>query len=176
MDRRAFGTTLLMGGLGLAAAPALGQGRRMREQMGMMPMGPLERRHATDTLMVGSVALETSRIAQSRASAPMVRQFAGFEVEEQTTIAQIINEMMRMPPPPPSPADRAAMQRLANGRGRNFDRDYIMVQMDGHRRLLAIQETYLSQGRVPHHRHIAMLARGRIQEHLSDLENLQRMA
>ena len=30
MDRRAFGTTLLMGGLGLAAAPALGLGFALR--------------------------------------------------------------------------------------------------------------------------------------------------
>ena len=174
MDRRAFGTTLLMGGLGLAAAPAMGQGRRMREQMGMgmMPMGPAERRHHMDTLMVGSVALETSRMAQSRAANPMVRQFADFEVEEQTTISEILNEMMRMPPPPPSPTDRRMMQSLASMRGADFDRMYLTGQLDGHRRLLQIQETYLSQGRMPHHRHIAMLARGRILEHIREVQTL----
>ena len=173
MDRRAFGTTLLMGGLGLAAAPAMGQGRRMREAMGMMPMGPAERRHHMDTLMVGSVALETSRTALSRAANPMVRQFAEFEVEEQTGISQILNEMMPAPPPPPSPADRRMMQSLASMRGAEFDRMYLTGQLDGHRRLLAIQETYLSQGRMPHHRHIAMLARGRILEHIRDVQTLQ---
>lgn len=172
MDRRAFGTTLLMGGLGLAAAPALGQGRRMRDRTAMEPMGPIERRHHMDTLAVGSVALETSRMAQSRAADPRVRQFADFEVEEQTTISEILNEMMRMPPPPPSPADRRMMQSLASMRGAEFDRMYLGGQLDGHRRLLQIQETYLSQGRMPHHRHIAMLARGRIQEHIRDVQAL----
>lgn len=175
MDRRKFGTSLLMGGLGLAAAPALAQPRRMERMAGMMPMGPLERRHHMDTLQVGAVALETSRLAQSRAENPQVRRFADFEVEEQTTVAEILNEMMRMPPPPPTPADRRMVQQLQALRGREFDRMYLTGQLDGHRRLLQIQETYLAQGRMPHHRHIAMLARGRIREHISDVEQLQRM-
>ena len=166
---------MLLGALGMTAAPALGQGMRMRQAMGAVEMGPAERRHHMDTAMVGNVALETSRMAQSRARAPMIRQFADFEVEEQTTIAQILNEMMPMTPPPPAPMDRRMMERLAAARGPAFDREYIMGQMDGHRRLLGIQERYLSEGRNPHHRHIAMLARGRIQEHLRDLDNLQRM-
>ena len=105
----------------------------------------------------------------------LVRQFAEFEVEEQTGISQILNEMMPAPPPPPSPADRRMMQSLASMRGAEFDRMYLTGQLDGHRRLLAIQEAYLSQGRMPHHRHIAMLARGRILEHIRDVQNLQRM-
>lgn len=176
MDRRTFATSMMLGAVGLgagslSAAPALAQtGSRMG-----MPMGPAEQRHATDTLAVGSVALETSRMALNRAQRPMVRDFAGFEAEEQTTVAQIIREMSGMAPPPPSPADRRMMDRLAAARGAQFDREYIMGQMDGHRRLLAIQERYLAEGRVMDNRHVAMLARGRIMEHLSDLEKLQRM-
>ncbi len=175
MDRRSFGTTMVLGALGFGAAPALAQNMDRRPGPGM-PMGPAERRHAMDTLMVGSVALETSRLAQGSARRPQVREFAGLEVEEQTTVAQIINEMSGgMPPPPMAPADRRMMERLSNARGANFDRDYLMGQIDGHRRLLGIQDRYLSEGRDPHHRHIAMLARGRIQEHLADLDKLQRM-
>lgn len=62
---------------------------------------------------------------------------------------------------------------LARARGDGFDRMYIMGQMDGHRRLLGVQERYLSEGRDPHQRHIAMLARGRIREHLANLDRLQ---
>ena len=97
-------------------------------------------------------------------------------MEEQTTIAEILNEMMRMPPPPPAPADRRMLADLQRLQGPAFDRMYLTGQLDGHRRLLQIQETYLAQGRNPHHRHIAMLARGRIREHISDVEMLQRMA
>ena len=70
MDRRTFATTMMMGAVGLTAAPVLAQGgQRMAHAM---PMGPAEQRHAMDTLMVGSVALESSRLAQSRARNPMV--------------------------------------------------------------------------------------------------------
>jgi predicted outer membrane protein len=172
MDRRTFATTMMMGAVGLTAAPVLAQSGA---RMGAMPMGPAEQRHAMDTLMVGAVALESSRLAQSRARNPMVQEFARFETEEQTTVAQIINEMTGMAPPPPAPNDRRAMERLMAARGAAFDREYIMAQMDGHRRLLAIQERYISEGRNPHNRHIALLARGRIQEHLRDLDKLQRM-
>ena len=176
MDRRTFATSMMlgafgMGAAGVAAGPALGQ----MAPRAPMPMGPAEQRHAMDTLGVGSVALETSRMALSRARGPMVREFATLEAEEQTSVAQIIREMTGMAPPPPSPADRRMMDRLPAARGPAFDREYIMGQMDGHRRLLAIQERYLSEGRNMHNRHIAMLARGRINEHLRDLDKLQRM-
>ncbi|HEU0043243.1 DUF4142 domain-containing protein [Sphingomonas sp.] len=175
MDRRTFGTTMLLGAIGSAAVPALAQDRFGSPQGGMMPMGPAERRHAMDTLMVGSVALQTSQLAQGRAARPQVREFAQFEVEEQTTVAQIIGEMMggAMPPPPPAPADARMVAMLQRARGPAFDRMYLMGQVDGHRRLLGIQESYLRDGRNPHHRHIAMLARGRIREHLEDLQRLQ---
>jgi hypothetical protein len=52
-----------------------------------------------DTLAIGSVALETSRLARDRALRPAVRQFAQFEAEEQTAVAEIIREMMGQPRP-----------------------------------------------------------------------------
>lgn len=160
---------MLIGGLGLAMpSVALAQNR------GMGPMGEPERRHAMDTLRVGAVALESSRMAQSMARAPRVRDFAELEIEEQTTVADIIREMSGMAPPPPDPEGRRMLDRLNGGR-RNFDAAYVMMQMDGHRQLLDIQERYLRDGRNMHHRHIAMLARGRIREHLRDLETLRAM-
>jgi putative membrane protein len=174
MNRREFASTAFVGGIGVIAAPALAQD--MDRRGGMMPMGPAERRHGMDTLAVGSVALQTSQLAQSRARDPMVREFAGFEVEEQSTIARIINEMSGgMPPPPMTPGDRRMMDRLSAARGAMFDRDYVMGQIDGHQRLLAVQDRYLGEGRDPHQRHLAMLARGRISEHLQDLAKLRRM-
>lgn len=138
-----------------------------------MQLGAAEERHARDTLMIGSVALETSRLALNRASRPLVRQFADFEVEEQTTVAQIIGELSGMGPPPPPPEDRRMMDRLARTRGPGFDREYLAGQIIGHQRLLQVQERYLGAGRNQHHRHIAMLARGRIREHLRELALLE---
>jgi predicted outer membrane protein len=175
MDRRTFGSSMLAGALGLAAAPALAQPGYRRPAMGDMTMGPAEERHARDTLMIGTVALETSRIALTRAGRPLVRQFAEFEVEENTTLAQIIGEITGIGPPPPTPADRRLIERLQRVRGPQFDREYLLGQIDGHRRALDVQERYLSNGRNRHHRHIAMLARGRIREHLRELDIIQRV-
>jgi putative membrane protein len=171
MDRRQFGTNMLMGALGIGALPAVAAA-----QAGAGEMGEAERRHAADTLQVGGVALMTSQLAQSKASNAKVKKFAGFEVEEQTGVKQIVTEMSGLQPPPPPPADAATMQKLQSASGAAFDRAYLTAQLDGHRRLLAIQERYLSEGRNPHQRHIAMLARGRILEHIQDVQDLQRMA
>lgn len=168
MDRRTFGAGLLMGGLGLAAAPAIAQ-----HSGHMGPMTDAERRHVMDTLQIGGVSLRTSQLAQSRAGRPLVRQFANFEAEEATTIATILGEISGMAPPPPRPADQRVIERLQRVRGAAFDREYLIGQLDGHQRLLRVQERYLNEGRNQHHRHIAMLARGRIIEHIRDIQTLQ---
>lgn len=157
----------MLGGLGLAL-PAAALAQPMRGG----GMGDAEHRHATDTLRVGSVALMTSRLALSRGSTPKVRQFAKFEVAEQTTIAEIIGDT-GMAPPPPDPEGRRMMAMLERARGRQFDQAYVDGQIDGHRKLLAIQERYLAEGRLPPMRHVAMLARGQIKEHLELLEDLR---
>ncbi len=178
MDRRKFGRNILLGALGLTAAPALAQyppqygGSRPRP--GMMPMGPGEQRYANDTLAIGGVSLRSSQAAQGRVRAPRVAEFADFEVAEQQTIAQIMGDM-GFTPPPPAPNDQRMLDRLMSARGPDFERQYVMLQMDGHRRLLGIQERYISEGRDPNARHIAMLARGQIREHLRLLDDIQRM-
>ena len=179
MDRRNFARNVLLGALGLSAAPALAQyggpnGGPPRPRPGMMPMGPGEQRYASDTLAIGGVALRSSQMAQGRVRAPRVAEFADFEVAEQTTIAQIMAEM-GFTPPPPAPMDQRMLDRLNAARGPDFERQYVTGQMDGHRRLLAIQERYISEGRDPNARHIAMLARGQIREHLRLLDDIQRM-
>lgn len=169
MDRRTFARTMVMGAVGLGAAPAMAQSMRP----GMMPMGPAERRHVVDTLGIGAVSLLTSRLALSRARRPLVRRFADFEAEESTTVAQILGEVSGMAPPPPNPVDQRLIDRLQAARGPAFEREYLVGQLAGHQRLLRVQERYLSEGRDPHHRHIAMLARGRIREHIHDVQLLQ---
>jgi predicted outer membrane protein len=167
MNRREAGRALLVGAFAMGM-PAAGFAQAMAG-----PMGEAERRHAMDTLRVGSVALRSSQLAQSRARMPRAREFANFEVMEQTTIADIIREMSGMTPPPPDRRAMAMMANLERARGRAFDMAYVMAQIDGHQELLQIQERYLSEGRNMHHRHIAMLARGQIKEHLRLLSDIR---
>ena len=67
------------------------------------------------------------------------------------------------------------IEPLSDARGPMFDREYVMGQIDGHQRLRAIHDRYLPEGRDPHQRHLAMLARGRIAEHWRIWLKLRRM-
>src|SRR5215471_7157868 len=49
--------------------------------------------YAELTLAIGDVALETSRLAQSTAKDDWVKRFAGFEVAEQTTVADVLGSL-----------------------------------------------------------------------------------
>lgn len=169
MNRREAGRALVMGTMGTIAvalpAAVLAQG--------MPGLGAPETEHATDTLKVGGLALKTSQLAQSKAKAFRVVEFAEFEVAEQTMIAQIIQEATGMAPPAPDARDQAtlaAMQRLS---GKAFEAGYVAAQIDGHNKLLAIQERYLATGRNADFRHVAMLARGQIKEHLKLLSDIR---
>lgn len=167
MNRRELGGALLLGAFATAGAgvpvAAWAQGAT----------GDAERTHATETLRTGSLALMTSQLAQQKARGAMVKEFAGFEVMEQTTIAQIIKESKNMTPPPPGAMEQEVMARLNAASGRAFDRAYVAAQIDGHERLLQVQETYLANGRDMPTRHVAMLAKGQITEHLTLLRKMR---
>jgi putative membrane protein len=197
MDRR----IVLAGLAAFAAAPALAQasgagsaansaGSAMPAgqagAMGAARLGQAEMQHMQQTLQIGSVALETSRLAQQKARNEDLKQFAGFEVEEQTTIAEILRGMM-------DPASTAAagaapagtasrdpkgaelVQKLSQAQGEAFDREYLKGQIEGHRDLLAVQEQYLkSNAQNREHMNMVKLARGRILEHIALLEDMQK--
>jgi putative membrane protein len=152
------------------------------------PMAQAEVQHVQETLAAGTVALQTSNIALQKAQNPKVKQFAEFEREEQTTLAEVLRAMQEpnatasagtagAATAPEIPADKAAvMQQLqAAPAGADFDRMYVRGQVQGHQDLLRIQDRYLqANNRNREHLAVARLARGRIQEHIVELQDLQR--
>ncbi|WP_166802161.1 DUF4142 domain-containing protein [Microvirga pakistanensis] len=190
MDRRA----LLLGGLAatLVTIPALAQTGGSAGSSGMSrtgsPMGQAEMHHMQQTMQLGMVALETSRIALNKARNEDLKRFANFEVQEQTTLAEVLRSMM-------DPAATAAtgssgamqgdMQMDASGRdmlqtlqsqqaGPAFDKAYLDGQMQGHRNLLQAQEEYLqSNPQNREHMNVARMARTQIREHIALLERIQ---
>ncbi|HYF54502.1 MAG TPA: DUF4142 domain-containing protein [Salinarimonas sp.] len=145
---------------------------------GQMTMGQAEQQYMQRTMMLGTVALETSKIALEKARNDDVKQFAKFEAEEQTTIAEILRSMGD----PSSTAstsmqpqgDMAQMVEKMRGMqaGAEFDRMYVQGQIQGHQELLKVQEEYVRGGQNMHVKHIAMLAAGRIREHITELQDL----
>ena len=150
-------------------------------QAGGQPLGQAEQQWLQQTMMVGSVALQTSEIALQKAQDEDVKQFAQFEVDEQRTVAEVLRSMLEpagtatAANPQPDPQHAAMIQKLQQAKaGDAFDRDYIQGQLQGHQELLQIQERFL-QGR-PQSReamNAAKLARGQIKEHLVLLKDIQ---
>ncbi len=135
-----------------------------------------EARHAMRTLEAGAVALETSRLGMEKASEAELKRFAGLEVAEQETVAAVVKTVAKIEAPPALAGEgKQLLDKLAGLSGAEFDKAYRQGQVEGHRRLLAIQEDYLASGKDATHRAIAMLARSHIKEHLDDLAMIERI-
>jgi len=154
-------------------------------QSGSGQMSQADVQHLQQTLAAGTVALQTSEIGLQKAQNPIVKQFAQFERDEQTTIAEVLRSMQEpaatasggAASTPEIPADKAnMMQQLQQAKaGAEFDRMYIQGQVQGHQELLQIQERYLqSNSRNREHVNAAKLGRGHIKEHLTRLHDIQK--
>ena len=74
-------------------------------------------------------------------------------------------------------ASKASVEKLrALKAGSDFDRDYIRYEVEGHRKLLDIQEVYLKASDNLDQANVAKLARGMIKEHLALLADLGKEA
>ncbi|MDB5506085.1 MAG: hypothetical protein JWR75_723 [Devosia sp.] len=170
-----------------AAAPADGA---MSATGDMAALGEAEMKHAKDTGMVGSLSLLQSRMAVEKATDAKVKQFAMWEVAEQETVGDILKSMMMamdkaqgalMPPTDDEAmamvdaAGKAELDKLDGLSGAEFDAAYVKANLEGHQKLLTIQETYLTNGTNREHLSVAKLARGMIKEHIDHLTELQSM-
>jgi len=149
--------------------------------------GDAEKKHAADTKKVGSLSLATSRVAEEKASDPMVKAFAKWEVAEQETIADIFKSMEStgkaegaLKPPSADeveamldPEGKTSLEKLRGLSGAEFDKAYVAAQLDDHKKLAAIQEDYLKVGQNREHLSVTKLARGQIKEHIEHLDMLK---
>src|SRR3954454_15088667 len=168
---------------GGAAGGVYGTAGVTNANSGAPGLGQAEQQWLQQTMMVGSVALQTSEIALQKAQDAEVKQFAKFEADEQKGLAEVLRSMLE-PAGTASPQGGAGapdqkhaamIQKLQQAKaGDAFDKEYVKGQLDGHRELLQIQESFL-QAR-PQSReamNVAKLAAGRIREHIEMLEDLQ---
>jgi putative membrane protein len=171
-----------------AAAGSTG-GASGASRMGGQPMTQADMQHMQQTMQLGMVALETSRIAQQKAQNADLKRFATFEVQEQTTLSEVLHSMMEptatsatgaasgtsAPAMQMDAQSREMIQRLQNTQaGEAFDRQYLQGQMEGHSGLLQVQTQYLqSNPQNREHVNVAKMARGMITEHIALLEQIQ---
>jgi putative membrane protein len=194
MERR----VILVGLAAAVAAPALAQTNPSAQQPspsgGMDQLGQTERDHAQQTLQIGMVALETSRIATEKARHVDLKRFAGFEVAEQETVSDVMHSMMEPAATSSTgagssasssgksggmtmqmrPQDREMIDRLRRASGEAFDREYHQAQLQGHRDLLQVQDRYLKGN--PQNRdysNAVKLIRNHVGEHVQVLEHMR---
>jgi putative membrane protein len=162
-----------------SAAPAQGQ-----------QQSQADRQYIQQALAMGTVSLQQSNFAHSKAQNPRVKQFAEFEIGEQNNLADIMHSFAdpgatasttagaqsAAATAPELPQSEAAnMERLSRAQpGAAFDRDYVTLQIKGHEELLKIQENYIKSSGNREMTNIAKLASGQIKEHLTMLQDIQK--
>jgi putative membrane protein len=137
-------------------------------------MGETEREHAMETLAVGTIALETARIAEEKAQNAWVKKFAQYEVAEQTTLAGILKSMGAEPPKLTDKQSAVITKTKEAKPGESFDKDFLANQLDGHNELLKIQEAYISKGKDEAAVNLSKLARAQIKEHIDLIETIRK--
>ena len=152
-------------------------------------MSAASQKHIKDTLNVGSLSLLMSRMALPKLNYPRLKQFANFEIAEQETVADVLKALQSNAAPSasiPSPPEAQLMDVLDDNQkaliermrgmaaGAAFNREYILQQIDAHRKLLGFQETYLRNPDNLAETNIAKLASAVIKEHLTLLGDLEK--
>lgn len=131
--------------------------------------------HKERTLQIGALSLQLSELALKRAQAPRVREFAGFEQDEQKTLAEVLTSQHDPQPVALDAMGKQALAQLTGATAAQFDAEYVALEIKGHTQLLEVQEDYLqTQSSISSDEvHIAMLARGVIRMHLAMLNDLK---
>jgi putative membrane protein len=124
-------------------------------------------------LALGSIALQTSKIAEQKAQNAWVKKFANYEVAEQTTVAEVF-KVAGATPGKSNEKDAAMVSKLEQASGAAFDIEYLTGQIEGHEKLLKIQEEYIASGKDMDHVGMTKLARGQIKEHIDLLQTIQK--
>ena len=165
MNRRLLVTSLAVLGV---AGPALSQTPTSK-------LGDAEMEHAKKTAMAGAANLQASDVALQKASHAKVKEFAKFEHDEQTTVAEVLMSMdPSMGPPMLDPKMAEMLTKLKGMSGAAFDRMYVAGQIAGHEMLLTIQEDYLKDGKDMPTIAVTKLVLGMVKEHLALLADLHK--
>lgn len=174
MDRR--DTLKLAGRAGLTLltatlAPTLVLAQRGDERD---RLGDAEERQVRETLELGAISLETSRLAKERAREPWVKKFAEYEVAEQETVGELLRAMgAKLSQEARENRQQIRQDLRAASAGREFEDIYLEVQAKGHDELLRVQEDYIRTGRDADHLVLTKLLRGQIKEHIDMIRTIR---
>jgi putative membrane protein len=157
MERRAF----LLGLTGvIVSSPAFARSRIISD-------------FRSQDLMTGGFALESSNIALQKSGSGDIASFARAEIAEQV---QVANMLGAAPGTAPLARRDAAMlaQLQSLPSGRSFERMYVTGQIEGHRKLLALNTAHVRPG--GQYSDVANMSLPIIQRHLATLMSIREIA
>ncbi len=134
--------------------------------------GAPELKHITDTLDAGGVSLAVSKVGLQRANAAWVKKFAKYENDEQETVKEILISAGGKPSANAAADQQQAVAALQGLASADFDMAFLKAQLEGHQKLLTIQETFIKSGSDAGQIGQAKLARGQILEHLDLIQTI----
>ena len=133
--------------------------------------------YAKQTLMLGTLSLEASKIAQQKAQTPEVKKFAELEAAEQKTVADVLKANGAQPVPmsemPPEMTQK--LDKMKSMSGREFDVAYVRDQMEVHEMLLDVQQEKKGEPLTEPKAVLANLSIDAINSHMAMLEMIQKM-
>lgn len=113
----------------------------------------------------------TSEIAVDKATNPMAKEFANFELREAIGVLTVL-KTLKTPMPPMDDKSKATLEKIKSAEGNEFDKAYIQAQLENHEFLRDLANVYLKNSAgatsVPemHGRNYATLTLGVFKEHV----------
>lgn len=175
--------SVLAGAAALAAAPlAIAVAQTVRPTNGdpaAMPMpdvSGVRTAKAFSMALIGPAELSrvTSEMAVDRATNPMAKEFAGFELTEAIAVTTVLKDLGTPVPPMDAKAQATLAKIKAAANGPAFDQTYIMAQYENHEFLRDLATAYLknsapgtTDAMEKQGRHLATLALATFKEHVA---------
>ena len=124
--------------------------------------------------------VEMGQLAMTRAAGPAVREFGRWMVTDHGAINDALERLSQRlgydtPPAAPGREDQAALTRLQALNGREFDQQYIPLQLKGHEQAIALFEKELQAGEEPVLRALAQHTLPMLQQHLAEVQELSKL-
>jgi putative membrane protein len=122
--------------------------------------------------------IQSSKLAESRASSPKVKSFAQQMVRDHTASTNKLTQALSAATPsvePPQALDarrQALLDQLTAAPAGGFDRLYLQQQMQAHREALALHQGYAKSGDNPKIRTVAAQIAPVVQQHITMLEGM----
>lgn len=122
--------------------------------------------------------IQSGQLAQQMGSSSSVKHFGAKMISDHTKSTKMVkmaamkSGMPDMPPPPLRPDQQQMLSQLQSMSGKDFDRTYVMQQLQAHKDALMLQQSYASNGDDANLKKAAAKIVPVVQMHLSMLQSM----